>query len=435
MSSTPGTGDEAERQTRYYVLGILTLVYAFNFVDRQILVILQESIKADLRLSDTQLGLLSGTWFAAIYAIAGIPIARLADHRNRRNIIALSLAFWSAMTALSGMAQNYFQLIAARMGLAAGQAGCSPPAHSMISDYFPFSQRATALSIYSTGIFIGIMLAYLAGGWINEFFGWRTAFVVVALPGLIMALILRFTVREPRRGLSDGLSDDEAPPPFWSSVKLLWKNPAFRYIMLGCSFCAFVNTGTGYWVPPYLERLHGMSSGQIGTVLAPIAGIGGAASVFMAGFLSDRLGKGDPRWYLWIPAIGAFFSTPLKVFYFSSSDTTLVLVAIAAAQLLDTFFLGPSIAACHGLVSPRLRALASSFLFFSLTAIGVGFGPLLVGAISDAGSATWGADSLRVGLLTVTMAGPLAALAFVIGGKAFAREMRKKESAEVAGIE
>lgn len=273
------------------------------------------------------------------------------------------------------------------------------------------------------------MLAYLAGGWVNEFFGWRTAFVVVGLPGLIMALIVRFTVREPRRGLSDGVTPDAAPPPFWDSVKLLWRNPAFRYIMLGCSFCAFVNTGTGYWVPPYLERLHGMSSGEIGTVLAPIAGIGGAASVFIAGYFSDRLGKGDPRWYLWIPAIGALFSTPLKVFYFSSSDTTLVLVAIAGAQILDTFFLGPSIAACHGLVSPRLRALASSLLFFSLTIIGVGLGPLLVGAISDGGAATWGADSLRVGLITVTMAGPLAALAFVMGGKSFAREMKKRDSA------
>ncbi len=429
MNGFPHESAAESAQTRYYVLGILTLVYAFNFVDRHILVILQESIKADLGLSDTQLGLLSGTWFAVIYAVAGIPIARWADQGNRRNIIALSLAFWSTMTALSGMAQSYFQLIAARVGLATGQAGCSPPAHSMISDYFPFSQRGRALSVYSTGIFIGIMLAYLAGGWVNEFFGWRIAFVVVGLPGLIMALVVRFTLREPRRGLSDGTTEDEAPPPFWDSVKLLWRNPAFRYIMLGCSFCAFVNTGTGYWVPPYLERLHGMSSGQIGTVLAPIAGIGGAASVFLAGYLSDRLGKGDPRWYLWIPAIGALFSTPLKVFYFSSSDTTLVLVAIACAQILDTFFLGPSIAACHGLVSPRLRALASSLLFFSLTIIGVGLGPLLVGAISDGGAATWGADSLRVGLITVTMAGPFAALAFVMGGKSFAREMKKRELA------
>lgn len=236
MNGFPHDSAAERAQTRYYVLGILTLVYAFNFVDRQILVILQESIKADLGLSDTQLGLLSGTWFAVIYAVAGIPIARWADHGNRRNIIALSLAFWSAMTALSGLAQSYFQLIAARVGLATGQAGCSPPAHSMISDYFPFSQRGTALSVYSTGIFIGIMLAYLAGGWVNEFFGWRTAFVVVGLPGLIMALIVRFTVREPRRGLSDGVTPDAAPPPFWDSVKLLWRNPAFRYIMLGCSF-------------------------------------------------------------------------------------------------------------------------------------------------------------------------------------------------------
>lgn len=429
MSDTATLEDEARASTRYYVLGILTLVYAFNFIDRQILIILQESIKADLGLSDTQLGLLSGTWFAIFYATAGIPIARLADHTNRRNIIAISLAFWSAMTVLSGFAQNYFQLIATRVGLATGQAGCSPPAHSMVSDYFPFSQRATALSIYSIGIFIGIMLAYLAGGWINEFFGWRTAFVVVGLPGILMALVVRFTVREPRRGLSDGTRHDEAPPPFRESVRQLWQSRAFRYIMLGSAFCALVNTGTGYWTPSYLERLHGLSSGEVGTVLAPIAGILGAASLFLAGFLSDRLGLRDPRWYLWIPAIGAFVSAPLKVWAFSVSDTTTAIIAIACAQLFDAFFLGPAIAASHGLFTPRLRALASSLLFFAITSIGVGLGPLLVGSISDLSAASLGPDSLRLGLIALTMAGPVAAIVFVLGTRSFAFEMSTRPRA------
>lgn len=427
-------------RTRNYVLGILTFVYAFNFIDRQILIILQESIKADLGLSDTQLGLLSGTWFAVFYATAGIPIARWADHANRRNIIALSLALWSAMTALSGLAQSYTHLIAARIGLGIGQAGCSPPAHSIISDYFPFSQRATALSVYSVGIFIGVAFALLAGGWINEFFGWRAAFVIVGLPGILMAVVVRLTVKEPKRGLSDGVAyDDTPPPPFWPSMAQFWHQPAFRYIMLGSALCAFVNTGGGYWVPSFLMREHGMSSGEVGTVLALIAGLGGAASVFLAGYLSDRLGGRDPRWYLWIPALGALISVPLRIAGLAADDLSLTLAAFAAAQLFDAFFLAPSIAACHGLVTPRLRALVSSVLFFTLTIIGVGLGPLMVGAVSELYAAQTGDPGLGPALIMLSMFGLLAAAIFFAGTRAFstalAEQRAKSGGAVITGSE
>ena len=188
------------RRSRNYVLAILTLVYVFNFIDRQILVILQESIKAEMNLSDTQLGLLSGFAFAIFYVSFGIPIARWADHYNRRNIVAISLTAWSVMTAACGMVQSYTQLLLARIGVGIGEAGGSPPAHSIISDYFPFSQRATALSIYSVGIYIGIMLGYLGGGWINEFFGWRVALFAIGAPGVLLAIVVRLTVKEPLRG-------------------------------------------------------------------------------------------------------------------------------------------------------------------------------------------------------------------------------------------
>ena len=191
-------------KARHYALGILVVVYTFNFIDRQILSILLEPVKADLGLSDTAMGMLTGFAFAMFYATLGIPIARYADRSNRRNLIALALGIWSFFTALSGVAQNFWHLLAARIGVGVGEAGCSPPAHSMIADYYPAEQRATALGIYSLGIPIGIMFGLFAGGWINEFFGWRMAFFVVGLPGIILALVVRFTLAEPPRGLAEG---------------------------------------------------------------------------------------------------------------------------------------------------------------------------------------------------------------------------------------
>jgi predicted MFS family arabinose efflux permease len=191
---------------RQYALGVLVVVYTFNFIDRQILSILLEPIKAELGLSDGQLGLLAGFAFAAFYATLGIPIARYADRSNRRTLIAAALAIWSGMTALSGLAQNFWQLLVARIGVGVGEAGCSPPAHSMLADYYPATQRATALGIYSLGIPVGIMFGFVAGGWMNEFFGWRAAFFVVGIPGVLLAVLVRFTVQEPERGMSEGRS-------------------------------------------------------------------------------------------------------------------------------------------------------------------------------------------------------------------------------------
>ncbi|MFT7654057.1 MAG: MFS family permease, partial [Candidatus Azotimanducaceae bacterium] len=217
MSENPYKSTSA----RYYAVGLLTVVYTFNFIDRQLLSILQESIKADLLLSDTQLGLLTGFAFALFYVTAGIPIARWADRSNRRNIVALAVGIWSFMTAISGLAQNYFQLLLARVGVGVGEAGGSPPAHSMISDIFPPEKRASALAFYSMGVNIGIMFGFLAGGWLNEIFNWRVAFMVVGIPGLLIAIIVRYTLREPIRGLSENRAASDETVPFKDVLKLL----------------------------------------------------------------------------------------------------------------------------------------------------------------------------------------------------------------------
>jgi predicted MFS family arabinose efflux permease len=295
---------------RNYVLGILVVVYTFNFIDRQILSILLESIKLDLKLSDTSLGLLTGFAFALFYATLGIPIAKYADYGNRRNLISIAIAVWSFMTALSGLAQNFFHLLFARIGVGVGEAGCSPPAHSMISDYFPANIRSTALGIYSLGIPFGIMFGLFAGGWINEYFGWRIAFFVVGIPGLFLAILFRYSVKEPIRGQAEGRSDTKDQPTILETVKYLLKKKSFVHLAFGAALAAFVGYGAVTWLPSFFQRSYGMQTGEVGWYLGLILGIPGGIGIFLGGYLSDYFGSKDIRWYLWTVAIAMAITTP-----------------------------------------------------------------------------------------------------------------------------
>lgn len=379
-----------------YVLFALTGVYIFNFIDRQILVILQESIKADLNLSDTQLGLLTGFAFALFYVTLGIPIARLADKYNRKKIIAVSLTVWSAMTALSGLTNNFLQLLLARIGVGIGEAGGSPPAHSMISDYFPPSKRATALATYSMGIYIGILIGFLFGGWFDEFFGWRKALMVVGLPGILYAIFFYFTVKEPPRGYSEKVNPMEAVNYSILEVfSLLMSRKSFVLIAFGVGFHAFVLYGFSNWTPSFLARLHGMSSGEIGTWLALGSGVGGALGIWLGGVLTDRYGEDDKRWYMWIPSISILLSIPFTFLILFSSSKYVVLFGIMMTRILWNFYLGPCIAMAHSMVGLKMRALTSAILFLFLNLIGLGLGPLIIGMISDFLQPNYGNESLR----------------------------------------
>ena len=396
---TTDTSTAEATHYRWTVLVILTLVYTFNFIDRQILVILQEPIKLELGLSDAQLGLLTGFSFALVYVTAGIPIAWLADRSNRRNIVAASLAFWSAMTALSGLVQNFGQLLAARLGVGIGEAGGSPPSHSMISDYFPPQNRGTALSFYSMGIYVGILFGYAAGGWIAENFGWRTAFFLVGIPGIAYAVLVLWVVKEPRRGRWD-----EGGTPPKSSFKQTWdclrQRPTFWWISIGCAFSAFISYGNGNFMPSFLIRSHGMSLTEVGLALGLIAGISGAIGTFLGGFLADKLGVRDVRWYLWIPMLGGLGSLLPAYYTLLGDNKTLIIAAMVPSQILSTIYLGPCIATCHNLVSPGMRAMASAILFFVLNMIGLGLGPLTVGLLSDTFAVPFGEENLRYAMLT-----------------------------------
>ena len=391
----------ASRKAGYYALGLLTVVYSFNFIDRQLLAILQESIKSELSLSDAKLGLLTGFAFAVFYVVAGIPIARWADHSNRRNIVALSLTIWSGMTALSGFVQNYGQLLAARVGVGVGEAGGSPPSHSMISDIFPPQRRASALGFYSMGVNIGILFGFLLGGWLNEFFGWRVAFMVVGVPGIMLAVLVRWTLAEPIRGLADNRQLSAESTSFKQVLMVLWTRRSFRHLAMGAGLNAFVGYSITNWTASFMIRSHGMSTGELGTWLAVIIGFGGAVGVFGGGLIADRLATRDQRWYMWLPALAGLIALPFVVSVYLVEDRYTVLMCMVVPGVLSNVYLGNVIATSHSLVGLRMRAMSSAILFFILNIIGLGAGPWTIGMVSDYLAPAHGVESLRYAMLYI----------------------------------
>jgi len=422
-------GDERDLFTqgyRSYMLAVLTVVYIFNFIDRQILVILQEDIKAELLLSDTQLGLLSGLSFAIFYVTFGIPIARWADKGTRRNIVALAVGTWSLMTALCGLVGNYAQLLAARIGVGVGEAGGSPPAHSMISDLFPPEERATALSIYSMGINFGILFGFVIGGWVNDFFGWRMVFFVIGAPGIVMALIVRFTLREPPRGHAEKVAQVADAPPFKEVIDLLWSRPSFRHMSLAAVLHAFVGYGVGQWIASFFIRTYELTgTGEIATWLGLISGTAGAAGTFCGGYFADKLGKRDKRWYIWVPLLATVGAIPFSLVVYLLNNYGVALSIYLIPVFLGAMFLGPTLAMTHGIVSLRMRALASAILFFVLNLIGLGLGPLFTGMISDLLEPSLGSESLRYALVIVVLLYFWCAFHYYMAGKTIREDLAR----------
>ena len=415
------------KRYRNYVLGVLTLVYAVNFIDRQLLSILQESIKMDLGLSDTELGYL-GIAFAMFYVFAGIPIARWADKSNRRNIISLSIAGWSVMTVLTGVVQNFGQLLAARIGVGVGEAGCSPPAHSIITDMYPPEKRATALSTYSVGINIGIMFGILLGGIINQYLGWRWAFLVVGAPGILIALFFRFTVDEPPRGFSErkSVAADSAPEPvpeavsFLKVLKFIAERKYLVHLSIASGLSALAGYGLTSWIASFFIRSHGMGdeTAILGLWLSIGAGVFGGMGTFGFGYISDKFGKKDKRWYMWMPAIAILTCLPLTAITLLLEDRSAALWMQLLPSIFTTGYLGAALSVFHGAVEPRMRATASALFFLILNLIGLGFGTFIIGFVSDALAPQYGVESLRYSMLAVvSIACVWSALHFVLGAR------------------
>ncbi len=407
-----------------YALGVLFVVYAVSLIDRQILAMLLPPIKAELGLRDWQLGFLSGLAFALFYSTAGIPLARLADRGSRRNVIAAGMVIWSAATALCGGARSFVQLALARVLVGAGEAAGSPPSHSLISDLYPPQRRARALAIYTMGANFGIMGGYLLGGWLAESIGWRWTFVVVGVPGIVIAVVVKFTLPEPKRGAIEARVDDTPQPPLGESLRYLFRLRAYRQIGIATSLYNVASYGFMFWVPTFMERAHGMSLTEIGLWLGPISGIAGATGAFAGGWLADRGALRDERWLAWVPAYAGIAATPFILLFLLVPDAYLALLCYVPVTLLTAMWTGPTYSAVQGLVSLRMRATASAVLLFMLNFIGFGIGPQLVGILSDLLEPVWGSAAIRYALLFVGLCKAWASLHSFLAAKHLRRELQ-----------
>lgn len=423
---TPGVSSFRAHLT----LGMLTLIYVFNFIDRQILNILAEPIAKDLNLSDTQIGLMTGLAFAAFYTVLGIPLARYADHpkSNRIGLMSICLAVWSGMTALSGLAQNYTHLLLARIGVGAGEAGCTPAAVAVIADIFPAKRRASAMGIYMMGVPIGSLFGLVLGGQLADAFGWRTAFMVVGIPGVILAGLLFLFVREPRRipgvSLAAKAEGGEKPLPFGEVLRELFASRAFRLLLLANSIGAFLAYGKGVWQIIFFIRSFGLSPGEVGLLLGLTGGICGLLGSWIGGRIADRLGAKDPGNYFIAPAIGNLVSVPLLFFAYMSEDWRMALVLMIVPFITGTMNYGAGMASTQGIFRPQARSMATAVKLFIQTLIGLGLGPLFFGMISDALKPVAGEESVRWVLICAAFLGIIPAVALWFASRRLRTEMR-----------
>lgn len=402
------TDSETATGQRRLVLWLLVAAYTLNFVDRTIVASIGQAIKADLKITDTQLGLLGGLYFALLYTILGLPIARLAERWSRTNIISAAIFVWSGFTALCGMASSYVWLAACRFGVGVGEAGLSPPAHSLISDYYEPDKRASALSVYSLGVPTGVMIGAVAGGWLAQNYSWRVAFIALGLPGVLLALAIKLLVREPKRGAMEA-----TPPPARAPystredvretarvAKAMFGNRTLLNMMLGITLISFAGYGGGAFVQPYWSRAFGLDYAQIGLITGLIGGASQGVGVLLGGFVSDRLARrGATIWYGLVPAIGIALAYPFLLAIYTADSWQAAAVWMLFPGALSYTYMGPTYGIVQNAFPPERRATATAVLFFVLNLIALGFGPPLTGWLIDSLGAFHHAHPMTDGLM------------------------------------
>lgn len=412
----PEIADTLALKRRGWTLALLTLTYFFSFMDRQILAILLEAIKADLKLTDTQLGLLSGLVFAIFYATLGIPIARLADRTSRKRIIAISLAVWSAMTALSGFAQNFTQLMLARIGVGVGEAGAGPPSHSIIADLYPPEKRASAMAIYSLGVLLGGGLGMMIGGFVAHAYNWRVAMMVVGVPGIVLAGVVWLFMAEPRRGLSDAQRAMDAPaamPSLGEGVAAMWRDPVALHLVGAVTITSLVGYALTGWGPSYMQRSLGFSMLDVSKYVALPAALIGSTSALLGGAAADRAAKRHGlHAQSWVVALFKLIAFPFAVGFYFVDDPRLALASYFIAALFAGAYLGPTFALIQHLAPIRLRAVWAALTLLVINLVGLGLGPFLVGKLSDYLRPDYGTQSLRWAMLCVALLTPVAIWAY-----------------------
>ena len=424
LSSSSHSGGASAKATehpwyKHYALGTLALVYASSFMDRQITAILIEDLKLEFQLSDMQLGLLSGLAFALFYATLGIPIARLADRHNRVNIITVAITIWSAMTALSAAAGSFLHLLAARVGVGVGEAGASPPSHSIISDYYKPRERPLALSIWALGTVLGSLAGVVLGGYIAENYGWRMAFLAAGLPGLLLAVLVKLTVREPPRGQSEsaGAAVMAEEVSFRQSAAALWHNRYYRWATGAHVISVFFGYSMAAWLPALFLRQFDLSQSEVGALVGVTVFVAGVPGLLLGGYLASVLARRDAAWEAWVPGLGMALATPALVLALLSDAPTAAAVLFGAAFFFYQWGHGPGLAVVQSSVSPNQRAFAAAVMYFLSNMLALGLGPLFVGYISDLQLGSTPGESLAIGLSVGVVALFLSALAYFYLGR------------------
>jgi MFS family permease len=434
MTAAAMTDAKTASGYRYVVVWLLVIVYTLNFLDRQLVAVLAEPIRKDLNLTDTQLGMLGGIYFAAFYTFFGIPVGWLADRTKRIWIMSGACALWSLFTMGCGLASNFVQLAIMRMGVGIGEAGGSPPSYSLISDYFPPKERGSGLAIYSLGVPLGSMLGTAIGAGIAAQYGWRAAFLAVGAPGVLMALVILLVIREPKRGgldaYADGQAGHEPPPPLLKAIGAFFSNRTLVLTAISAGLSAFVGYAGLNWNVPFLMRVKGMSLAEVAAYYSLVLGITGVIGTFVAGWLADKLGHIDRRWYAWIPAAAFTITIPFWGLILWAPSWQLSLAFIAVPALLNNMYLAPALAVVQNAVPPARRTISGAMLLFVLNLVGLGGGPLFVGRISDIAKPEWGDRSLAVGFAALI---PVVVITILMHLAAAASIGRDKRLAAVEG--
>jgi predicted MFS family arabinose efflux permease len=411
---------------RYTVLAMLVLVYTFNFIDRQIVGILAVPIKADLGLSDTELGLMGGLAFALFYTLLGIPIAVLADRSNRTMIVSVALVVWSGMTVVCGFAQSFWQLFLARLGVGVGEAGGVAPSYSLVADYFPPHQRARALAVYSFGVPIGSALGIVFGGFIASKIDWRTAFILVGAAGVLVAPLFKLIVKEPLRGRYDaGHGKPAGAAGIGDVLRVLFRKPSFWGLSLGASASSMMGYGLFFWLPSFLVRSYGLSLLEASLFFGAILLCGGIVGIWFGGSLVDRFGTARRRVYAFIPAAAFVATIPFYVGAVTTHSLALSFFLLLAPTALGLMWLGPVLSAIQHVVPPNMRTTASAIFLFINNLIGIGLGTVMLGLISDGLSTRFGAESLRYAILAGTSFYLVAASLFLLSARRLERDWEK----------
>ena len=418
------------------MLGVLVLANVFAFIDRQLMTILLEPIKAEFDASDTAMGFLTGFAFAVFYAVVGIPVARLADNWSRRNILAMSMVIWSAMTALCGLAANFWQMALLRVGVGVGEAGGTPPSHSLIASYFPPEKRSTAMGIFGTGTQIGVLVGMFGGAVIAEQIGWRWAFFVFGLPGVLIGALVALVVKEPVRRHAAPMGS------LLSDIAGLWRIPAFAILAFATGFTALAGYGMGTWFPSFLIRVHGLTLTEAGLILGLVGTSGALLGAVGGGILCDKLASRDARWQLRVPSIGAALSVLFLGLFLLWPESQLwrfgglrIPVAVAflfLGAVVSSFWIGPTYAAVQALTPDHLRSQASALLLLLLNLIGFGLGPMVVGALSDLLAVAFAQNSVRYAMVISLVTVVIGSLLYWHGGARYRSVIDKQRPASAA---